>query len=529
VAASVTAEQESNATPRAHLRVVAPESEIIPLAPAPNTMEMPAQALAEAQNASDKLQQLREAKLIEARQEEEARQYKQAAGQSLSQRLAQAHPAIAGSHEAVKSAPLSEAAPAIPLVAPTQLKNPPVPIRPQPTTDNKPKTERVGQPLNPTSAKREVEAQNRSALAVRIGAAMLGLSLLAGGFYAYRRQVFSGNLIGAARDLLSPEEQSARLLQAGRADLQEGKVEEATEKLERAIALTPNEPLSHEELANAYTQRGRTEEALRTLDGLLKLAPEHLDARLKLADLQRRKGNLHEARAQYQKIISLSHETSQAALALAAIEAIDLTLNANALAANNDTARLRRNVAPKRVGPVLPATTMARLPITLIGTNPALRAPAANPFDWSSRRAIEAPDPHIVAAMHKKLGIRYNNIREFGPALEELQKAVRLTPDDKDLYYFIGSAYRGLNQPLKAFDNYKRCDGGDYAAVAQSGAKQLEKSARKEYQQQQAQKEKNAPQTEAQKENQRNNSLQDLHTPIIAPLSGRNAFKNTPE
>ena len=513
------------AAKRAQLRVVAPETEIIPLAPAAHIIELAPPVVEETQHASETLRRLRDAKVIELHQEEAARQHKQAVSQRLSQRLAQA-----------SAAPL-ENKPSIPLVTPKQLKNPLVPIRPQQAEAEKPaspefkdaasRRERNGFALNPASAIAQVKEQNRSGLAVRIAASMLGVSLLFGGVYAYRHQVFSGHLIGGARNLLSPEEQSAQLLQAGRTDLEAGKVEEATQKLERAIALTPNEPITREQLAEAYVQRGRTEEALNTLDDLLKLAPEHLDARLKLAALQQRKGNLHEARAQYQKIINLAHDSAQAAQALDAIETIDTTLNAATLANNhNDAARQRRNASLKRVGPVLPVTALTRPPVTLTG-RPA--ATVNNYFDWSPRRSLEAPDPRAVAAMHKETGMRYFNIREYGAALRELQQAARLTPGDKDLYYFLGGAYRGLGQPLKAFDNYKRCDNGTYASVAQSGAKQTEKAARKEYQQAQELRDKNAPQVEAAKEASRHNALQNLSAPIIAPFGGRAAFNPSPQ
>ena len=555
---------------QAQLRIVTPEAEIIPLAPAVNVIELPPQLVEENQHASESLRRLREAQIIEARQEEEARQYKQAVSQRLSQRLAstqqsvqqsaqQRAPAQKNARAAVATsaleAPQAQPTPPetkvdIPLVTPKQLKNPPVPIRSQqadpdktdfktpernPERRNAERNDARGalsssSVLNPASAMQQVEAQNRSGFAARLAASMLGIGLLFGGFYAYRHQVFSGNLISGVRNLLSPEEQSAQLLQASRSDLEAGKVEEATQKLERAVELTPSEPITHEQLADAYVQRGRTEEALRTLDGLLKLAPEHLDARLKLAALQRRQGNLSEARAQYQKIINLDHESQQAAQALDAIEALDATLNATTLAANNgETARQRRQSGLKRVGPVLPMAATARPPVTVLGQTP-LGVPATNNyFDWSPRRSLEAPDPGTVAAMHKNTGIRYYNIREYGAALRELQQATHLTPNDKEIYYFLGGTYRGLGQPLKAFDSYKRCDSGTYAEVAQSGAKQTEKAARKAYQQAQEQQYKSAPSTEAVKEAPRNNALQNLSAPIIAPFGGRAAFNPTPQ
>ncbi|NOT60379.1 MAG: tetratricopeptide repeat protein [Acidobacteria bacterium] len=531
-----------------------PETEIIPLAPAVNVIEFNPSLVEENQHATDALRLLREAKIIEARQEADAREYKQAYEQRLSQRLAHApKPAPKPAEEA------PEEKSSIPLITPKRIKNPLVPILPQQQIESSvgssvepsakvtaniavvippdmaaetmpeesPAIEIVrryhGATLNPKNALQKVREQNRSALAVRAAASMLGLTLLVGGFYAYRHPVFSGNLMGGVRNLLSPEEQSAQLVQASRSDLEAGKVEEATQKLERAVALTPNEPLSHEQLAEAYEQRGRTDDALTTLDGLLRLAPEHLDARLKLAALQQRKGNVHEARAQFQKIIQLDQTSPQAAQALEAIETIDGALNAAALARNtNDVTRARRDLNIKRVGPTLPIITATR-PVVPLTWRPPIATNSAS--DWAPRRTLEAPDPRTVATMHKETGLRYSNIREYNAALREFQEAARLTPNDKDLYYFLGSAYRGLGQSLKAFDHYKRCDSGPYAATAQSGATQIEKAARKEYDK--LQQARLAPSTEANKNNSRNQGLENLSAPIVAPFGGRAAFNPT--
>ncbi|HEV2665994.1 MAG TPA: hypothetical protein VG324_13835, partial [Blastocatellia bacterium] len=56
--------------------------------------------------------------------------------------------------------------------------------------------------------------------------------------------------------------------------------------------------------------------------------------------------------------------------------------------------------------------------------------------------------------------------------------ALILTPEDKDLCYFIGSSYHGLGLMADAFDYYRRVDAGPYVGPAESGAKQTRKAAR---------------------------------------------------
>ena len=60
--------------------------------------------------------------------------------------------------------------------------------------------------------------------------------------------------------------------------------------------------------------------------------------------------------------------------------------------------------------------------------------------------------------------MRYLNIREYRAAINEFLRALNLTPDDKDLYYFIGSSYHGLGLEAEAYDYYRRVDAGPYSA-----------------------------------------------------------------
>jgi tetratricopeptide (TPR) repeat protein len=89
----------------------------------------------------------------------------------------------------------------------------------------------------------------------------------------------------------------------------------------------------------------------------------------------------------------------------------------------------------------------------------------------------EKPDPRGMAEIHKRLGVRYLNIREYQAAINEFLQALNLTPEDKNLYYFIGSSYHGLGRQAEAYDYYRRVDSGPYIGPAESGAKQTRKAA----------------------------------------------------
>jgi tetratricopeptide (TPR) repeat protein len=89
----------------------------------------------------------------------------------------------------------------------------------------------------------------------------------------------------------------------------------------------------------------------------------------------------------------------------------------------------------------------------------------------------EKPDPRGLAEGHKRLGVRFLNIREFNAAINEFLQALNLTPDDKDLCYFIASAYHGMGLQAEAYDYYVRVDSGLYVIPAESGAKKTRKAA----------------------------------------------------
>src|SRR4030095_15107271 len=100
------------------------------------------------------------------------------------------------------------------------------------------------------------------------------------------------------------------------------------------------------------------------------------------------------------------------------------------------------------------------------------------PAALSGAGVEEKPDPRGMAEVHKRLGVRFLNIREFRAAINEFLEALNLTPEDKDLYYFIGSSYHGLGLQAEAYDYYRRVDSGPYVGPAESGAKQTRKAAR---------------------------------------------------
>jgi len=301
------------------------------------------------------------------------------------------------------------------------------------------------------------------------------LVLVAAGIYfPFRDKLLPPPSAESGRNLMSPDEQSALLVKEGSTERDQGKYSSAVERFHSALELAPNNPDIRFLLAQTYLLDGKIDEAQKGYREILRFAPEHLEARLQLAEIYRLRGMWPAAYKEYQNIIELNQNSPQAEAALIAIEKYEGATQPIEKTAK--TSQLRRIARPGPTVPQLPGA-LIRPEIPLVA--PGFSAPGiAPPTTLNSIRPEEKPDPRVVAGTHRRLGERYYNIREFRAAINEFLRALSLTPEDKDLYYLIGSSYHGLGLYSEAHDYYRRVDAGPYLGPAQSGAKQTEKAAR---------------------------------------------------
>jgi tetratricopeptide (TPR) repeat protein len=194
-----------------------------------------------------------------------------------------------------------------------------------------------------------------------------------------------------------------------------------------------------------------------------------------VAELHRARGNWMEAYQEYKRIIALDSQSAQAIAALAMIE---------------DQERQTRQ--PQDSQPRIPlyyelkGPTGPDLPSVAEGTAPLAVAPstspdasiAAPPTLWKKKPEDEDAGRRALAAGHKERGNRYSQAGLYSAAIIDFKSAIRLAPEDKDLFYFLGSAYRRAGQDALAHEAYKQCDSGQYAGVCRSGAAQTAKAAR---------------------------------------------------
>ncbi len=316
---------------------------------------------------------------------------------------------------------------------------------------------------------------------MRVVLIALAVLLAAGTYFMFRDRLLTRAYVASdERNLVSPEDQSTQFIRLGEMERDRGNHEAAIEQFQRGVQLAPNNQNIRFLLAQTYLGAGQPDEALNAYLELLRIAPEHLEARFQIAGIHGLRGDWNAAYKEYQNIIEFDQNSPQAAVALEAIEKRqaeqDLQL-ASALS--------RRSRAARSKAPVLPAANPGRAQVALlsqrVATATGIKPPAA------VNRLEEKPDPRAVADTHKKLGVRYLNVREFRAAINEFLQALSLTPGDKDLYYFIGSSYHGLGQYADAYDYYRRVDNGPYLGPAQSGTRQTEKAAREAYKRREAQ------------------------------------------
>ena len=300
--------------------------------------------------------------------------------------------------------------------------------------------------------------------------------LIAAGIYFPIRDKFLPHAQSADgdRNLVSPEDQSADLVKQGSSDRTQQNFTSAVDHFHKALELAPNNADIRYLLAQTYQEAGQTDDAMKSYREILRIAPEHLDARLQLAEIYRLKGNWTAAYKEYQNIIELNQNSAQADAALQAIEKYaGYNQPAEQIAKNT----LRRAPRPRPTIPPLPVPAVSAQ-VPSLSQRPSSAPDISAPPAIFSSRPEEKPDPRIAADTHKNLGTRYYNIREYRAAINEFLRALSLNPDDKDLYYLIGSSYHGLGLFSDAYNYYRRVDTGPYLGPAQSGAKQTEKAAR---------------------------------------------------
>lgn len=290
-----------------------------------------------------------------------------------------------------------------------------------------------------------------------------GLLLVGATYLFYRSQ--SGAVGGPALNLVAPLDKVNQLVGTGQKFLDEGNFPQARTSFEEAARLSPTNTSVLLKLAFTSNSLGDVENAVQTYSKVIDLDPKNVEARLQRADLQLNRGIWKEAYEDLEYLISNAPASEQASRARQ-------ILNQFVAQRPADSLTDRRNKRGRK-GVQLPEVEQrpARLAVALpqLATDSPRSNPAAGTVD-------ETANADTLARIHKDKGQRYLNTRQYDAAIGEFQIAKRFSPDDPDLYYYLGSAHDGLKQFSQARKYYEQCSTGVYVAVARNAAKTARKN-----------------------------------------------------
>ena len=353
-----------------------------------------------------------------------------------------------------------------------------VDIKDKSTIQEKPRKESPSSelPRVPSSVFAQVSGlKSTSPVSGRVTKSLIGFAivLVLGASIGYYGQSFKS--LGARvteRNIVTPEQQSLRLIRLGEVSQLDGKPDEAILSYREALALTPGYLPAYVRLGEALEQTGRTDEALKTYQQLLRKDPTNLDARFQIAEIQRARGNWKEASDEYYRIISIDSQSLQARAALATVESY---VDDSPGTPKSRRPFSRQLTIARAMASLLPSVQRSSSPLLTLTSDPASGSSnSASPLFQDSLN-LGRGDVMLVVNEHKRRGSDFLNARVYQAAVDDLRIAMFHNPRDKDLYYLLGSAYFGLGQFQQAAEMYRRCTSGDYASTASSGLKQVSK------------------------------------------------------
>ncbi len=262
----------------------------------------------------------------------------------------------------------------------------------------------------------------------------LGEALVAGGRPA--------DAEAALRKAIEVDPRSAEAYAAlAEVQYRKGDLDQALASASKAFELGSGFPHLYVIRARIHDARGNTTLALADAQMALTANPDDAEAHLLLAQLQRKQGGTSVAIDHYRKALALDPSRGDAALELAEL-----------LAARGETAEATG--LAERAVKLLPNSAQAyRLVATLYEKDTRLdEALAAN------TRAAEL-DPSLAAAHHARGRLLREHKKDPGAALESLEKAVALDPNNAEYLTDLGVALYEAKQGERAIEMIRKAAG----------------------------------------------------------------------
>ncbi len=312
--------------------------------------------------------------------------------------------------------------------------------------------------------------------ALRISGIALAILLAGSAFLAFRDQ--NRSTLHADRsglNLTAPDDKSRQYVLLGRQDHDQGHYDAAIDDFKQAILLLPNNTEAHFLLAKSYKAAGRIEEALQSYIQVIKIDEKNLEARYQIAEIYRERGDWRAALPEYQRIIALDQSSEQALAAAGKIEVY--------------SAQHAANYAPLRTARQLdtqPQPALRWLPSSDNGSHLhpllpdlTLSALSRQPLPGTNNNTDDLVSARAIADDHIKNAERFSKNSQYLAAINEYQAALNLTPENRNLYYFIATAYNLNKQPVIAHEYYKKClTGSLYDSICKDNANRTEKAVR---------------------------------------------------
>jgi tetratricopeptide (TPR) repeat protein len=195
-----------------------------------------------------------------------------------------------------------------------------------------------------------------------------------------------------------------------------GRIDHATARYKRALALNPAHADAHNNLGVALVSQGRVPDAVRHYERALALNPGHCNAHNNLGTAQVAQGRFADAVTHYEHALSLNpgHPNTHynLGIALAALGRIDgaVAQYRRALFLNPDYAEAHNNLGNLLLAQSLSDEAMAHY-----------------------RRAL-AIDPHHASA-HNNLGGILRDLGKFDDALTHFDRAIAINPSSAEAHY----------------------------------------------------------------------------------------------
>jgi tetratricopeptide (TPR) repeat protein len=314
-----------------------------------------------------------------------------------------------------------------------------------------------------------IEQHPKSNRQLYISLVILTVLLGVPAFIIFRKQsmaTFRG--IPAEFNLVDPGEKSAALVKQGHEKYKAGDFPGALQQFQQAVKFEPRNAQALAGLAQSSAALGQNNEALSASEKALEIDNKNLVALLVRADVYRTRGSWREAYQDYQKILAIDQSSDQAAEAVSALERYVLAARD---AERTATTRVK-GAKPGHQKSLPEAGSPEDVPLSQPNTVPGARmrsVPGLPEFDLKK-------EAREIGEQLKKKGTDLQREGKYGESISTLERALTLLPDDKDIFYHLGTSYSFLKQPEKALENYLKCTSGPYAPVAQKAAIKAQKA-----------------------------------------------------